>query len=83
MLCADGKPNGILFDALVRQFFFTQLAVSSGSRVNDQVFDVCHVCQQRENLQVVDKLVGFSDAAFYLKGKDGSAAIWEIPLNLF
>ena len=77
MFCADGQTNGVWLDTLLCQFFFIKLAVGRCSRMNHQTFNVSYVSKQRENLQIVDKLVCLGNAAFDFKSEDGSTAVWE------
>ena len=80
MLGADGQTDGVLIDLLLGQLRISQLAVGSGGRVDDEALDVGHVCQQGEDLQVVDELEGFLTAALDVEGEDGSAAVGEVLL---
>ena len=48
--------------------------------MDDQTLDVSHICQQREDLQVVDELECFLTAALDVEGEDGSAAVGEVLL---
>ena len=80
VLGADGQADGVLVDLLLGQLLIGQLAVSGGSRVDDQTLDVGHICQQREDLQVVDELECFLTAALDVEGEDGSAAVGEVLL---
>ena len=56
MLSADGQADGVLIDLLLGQLLIVQLAVGGGSRMDDQALYVCNVCQQGEDLQVVNEL---------------------------
>lgn len=69
MLSADGQADGVLIDLLLGQLFVIQLAVGGGSRVDDQTLHISNVCQQGEDLQVIDKLECFLAAALMLKVK--------------
>ena len=80
MLSADGQADGVLIDLLLGQLFVVQLAVGGGSRVDDQTLHISNVCQQGEDLQVIDKLECFLAAAFDVEGEDGCAAVGEILL---
>jgi hypothetical protein len=48
--------------------------------VDDQGFHVCHVGQERENLQRIDEPEGLVFPALDLKGENGAAAVFEISL---
>lgn len=74
----DGQADGVGLDALIQQLFFRQLAVGGGCRMDYQAFYVRYIGKEGENLQAVDKLVGFLHAAFDFNGKDGAAAIGEV-----
>ena len=78
MFRADGQPDGVGLDALIQQFFRAQLAVGGGSRMDHQTLYIRHIGKQGEDLQAVDKLMGFLHAALDLKGKDRAAATREI-----
>ena len=80
VLGADGQADGVLVDLLLGQLLIGQLAVSGGSRMDDQTLDVGHICQQREDLQVVDELECFLTTALDVEGEDGSAAVGEVLL---
>ena len=43
-------------DTLILQLLCGQLRVSGGCRMDDQALNVSNVCQQREDLQLVDEL---------------------------
>ena len=51
-----------------------------GGGVDHQALHVCHVGQQGEDLQVVDKRPGRFLPAPDLKGENGTAAPGEVPL---
>ena len=78
MFRADGKADRILEYIRISQFFFCQLTVGGGGRMDDKTFDIGHVGQQRENFQTVDKPESFCSPAFYPEGEDRCASIWEI-----
>lgn len=80
VLGADGQADGVLVDLLLGQLRIGQLAVGGGSRMDDQALDVGHICQQREDLQVVDELECFLTASLDVEGEDGSAAVGEVLL---
>ncbi len=56
VLGADGQADGVLVDLLLGQLLIVQLAVGGGCRVDDQTLHIRNVCQQREDLQVIDEL---------------------------
>ena len=72
MLGADGQTDGVLVDLLLGQLLIVQLAVGGGSRVDDQALHVSDVGQQREHLQVINKLEGLFTAALDVEGEDGA-----------
>lgn len=78
VLCADGQPDGAGLDALIQKFLVGELAVGGSRRVDDQTLDIGSIGKERENLQTVDKPVGFFHAALNLKGEDGAAVTREI-----
>ena len=80
VLGADGQADGVLIDLLLGQLLIVQLAVGGGGRVDDQTLHVCNVCQQGEDLQVVNELEGFFVATLDVEGEDGCAAVGEILL---
>ena len=65
---------------LIGQLLIVQLAVGGGSRVDDQTLHVSDVGQQREHLQVINKLEGLFTAALDVEGEDGSTAVGEVLL---
>ena len=69
VLGADGQADGVLVDLLLGQLLIGQLAVSGGSRMDDQTLDVGHICQQGEDLQVVDELECFLTASLDVEVK--------------
>ena len=78
MFRAYREPDGVGFDALVQQFFLGKLRMRRGSGMDHQAFHIRHICQQGENLKVIDKLPGFLLPALDLKCKDRSAAAREV-----
>ena len=80
VLGADGQADGVLIDLLLGPLLIIQLAVGGGGRVDDQTLHVRNVCQQGEDLQVVNELEGFFAAALDVEGEDGCAAVGEILL---
>ena len=67
-------------DTLILQFLCGQLRVSGGCRMDNQTLNVSNVCQQREDLQLVDKLECCFLAALDIKGEDGRTAVREVLL---
>ena len=67
-------------DTLILELLSGQLRVRGGSRVDDQALDVCNVCEQREDLELVDELERCILAALDVEGEDGSAAVREVLL---
>ena len=80
VLGADGEADGALVDVLVIQFFFGQLRVGRGGRVDDQALDVRDVREQREDGEVVDELPGLFLSALDVEGEDGGTALREVLL---
>ena len=54
-----------------------------GRRVDDQRLHICHICQQGEQLQIVDELLRGLCVALDLKGEDRAAAVREVFLIQF
>ena len=80
MLGADGKADGRRGDALIEQLFLSQLGMRRGCRMDDQRLHVRDVCQQRENLQIVNKpKCGFLPALDFER-EDARAAVREVAL---
>ena len=67
-------------DTLILQLLCGQLRVSGGCRMDDQALNVSNICQQREDLQLVDKLECCFLAALDIKGEDGRTAVREVLL---
>lgn len=80
VLGSDGKANGILPDALICQFFRSELAVRGGRGVNDKALDIGYIGKQRENFQAVNKCMCLRYTALDLKSEDRRAAVREIFL---
>ena len=80
MLRTDRQPDRIRLNPLIRKFFLRKLTVSRGRRVDDQALHIGNIGKQREDLQTVNKLMGFLHAAPDLKCKDLAASIREISL---
>ena len=78
LLNADRQPDRVGSDSLLRQLFLRTLAVGSGSRMDHQGFYVCHIGQQGEDRQIVDKGPRLSFSSLNLKGKDGASALGKI-----
>ena len=70
MLGSNGKPNGVGFDSRGEQFFAAELGMSCGRRMNHQRFDVRHIGQQGEQLQMVNKPLRLLCAALDFKGEN-------------
>ena len=70
VLGTDGQADGVLIDLLFGQLLIVQLAVGGGGRMDDQALHVCNVCQQGEDLQVVNELEGFLAATLDVEGED-------------
>ena len=80
MLRADGKADGALGDALVKELFFGELGVGGGGRMNDQTLHVGNIGQQGEDLQAVDEAERRLFSAGNLKCEDAGAAVREVLL---
>ena len=80
MLRADRQTDGVLKDALLRQLLRAELGMGGGSGVDDKALDVRDVCEQRDDLEIVDESPRLFPAAFDLKGEDRRAAVGEILL---
>lgn len=78
MLGTDRQSDGRLRDILLRKLCLAQLRVGCRRWMDDQRFDVCHVCQKREDRKIVDEAECLVLAALDLKGEDARAAAWEI-----
>ena len=75
---ADGKANGVRFDTLVQQLFICQLTVGGCIGMDDQGLDIRHIGQQRENGQIVDKLLRRLTVSLNLKGEDAPSPVREV-----
>ena len=80
VLGSNGKTDGIRLNALIQQLLFGALAVGCGCRMDNQRLYVCNICQQREDLQVVDEFLCLRSVALDLKGENGAAAVREVLL---
>ena len=77
---ANGKADSRRRDALIGQFGFGELGMRSRGRVDYEALNVCHVCQQGEDLKVVDELPSCFLAAFDFEREDGSSSVGEVLL---
>ena len=48
--------------------------------MDDEALDVCDICEEREELQMIDECESFLLATLYLKCEDGGTAIREVFL---
>ena len=80
MLGSDGETDGSLGDTLIQQLFLGKLGMGGGCRMDHQTLHICHICQQGENAQIIDKLPCCVLAALDLEGEDGCSAVREILL---
>ena len=70
VLGSNGEPDGVGLDTLVQQLLLRELGVSGGCGMDHQALDVCHVCKQREDLQMIDEVPCFLLSALNFKGED-------------
>lgn len=78
MLCSDRKADSILLNSLIGKLFIGQLGMCGRCRMNNQALHICYVSKKGEDLQIVDKLMGFCLTTLDFKGKDRSSAIREV-----
>lgn len=78
MLCPDRETDRIWADTLIGQLLLGALTMRRCGWVDDKRFDIRYVCQQGEQLQIVDKVHSSPCIAFDFKGKNRAAAIWKI-----
>ena len=78
LLDTDGETDRVGLDPLLQQFFLGALAVSGGSRMNNQRLHICYICQQREDCQVIDELLCRLRIPFNLEGENGTAAVRQV-----
>ena len=83
IFCTNRKTDCIWFDTLVKKFFFCALAVCCCSRVDNQRFNICYVCKQREQFQVINEVFCFLCITLDLKCEDRTAAVREVFLIKF
>ena len=55
VLCTDRKTDGVVKNLLLVELLLRQLRVGGGLGVNHQGLYICHIGQQREDLQRIDK----------------------------
>ena len=67
-------------DVLFFQLLWGELGMGGGGWMDDQTFHISHIGKEGENVQMVNEGVRFLFTANYIKGKNGAAALWEIPL---
>lgn len=73
VLRTDRKTDGVVKNLLLVKLLRRQLGVGGGLGVDHQGLYICHIGQQREDLQRVDKGLCLFFAAFDVKGEDGTA----------
>ena len=78
VLCTDRKTDGVVKNLLLVELLLRQLRVGGGLGVDHQGLYICHIGQQREDLQRVDKGLCLFFAALDVKGEDGTGAVGEI-----
>ena len=79
MFGADGQADRCLRDALIEQLLIGQLGVGCRRGVNDERLDICDICEQGEDFEVVDEGMCFLLTALDLKGEDAAAADPDDP----
>ena len=77
---ADRKTDSVGLDTLLLQLFLVELCVCCCCGVDNERLGVSNICQQREDLQVVDELFSLGNAALDLECEDRTAAVGEILL---
>ena len=80
MLCADRKSDSIWLDTLICKFCFVKLCVCCWCWVDNQWLNVCYVCKEWEEFQVVDEVLSCLCVALYLECEDRTTAVREILL---
>ena len=70
----DREPDGVLPDALLEKLLLTQLGMRRAGRMDHKRFHIRDICKEREDRQIVDKLLCGPGISLYFKGKDGAAA---------
>ena len=69
VLCTDRKTDRVVKNLLLVKLLLRQLRVGGGLGVNHQGLYICHIGQQREQVQIVDE-----DASRILSALDISSA---------
>ncbi len=80
MLDTDAETYGRWSNVLLGKFLWRALAVSGGIWMDNQRLDICHIGQEREELQVVDKGPSLFLTAIDLYGEDRAGSLWEVLL---
>ena len=70
MLCAYTQSYSRRRDVLLGKFLWRHLRVGGSSRMYGKTLHICHIGEQRENLQMVDELPCGFLASLYLEGED-------------
>ena len=55
MLRADREPYRARIDSAFLQFFLVELGMRRACGMNDERFQICHICQQGEDVEPVDE----------------------------
>lgn len=78
MFRPDREAHGIRFYALCFQLFLSTLAMCRSRRVYHKGLHIGYICQQREQLQSIDEILGILKITFYVEGEDRAASVREI-----
>ena len=80
MLCTDGQTDRGRCDACIQEFFFRQLGVCRGSRVDNQRLDVSNVSQEREQFEILSELSCLISCSLQFESEDRTCALREVAV---
>ena len=80
MLRPDRETDRVLSDPLSQKLLFRELRVGRRRGMDHKALHIRHICQKREDLQVIDELPGLFLSSLDLKCENGCSAVREIPL---
>ncbi len=78
MLSTDREADSSGLDTLLFEFLLSELRMGSRSGVDNEGLNVSHISEEREDSEVIDKLLSIVLRALYIEGKDTAAAVGEV-----
>ena len=82
VFCTDRKPNGVRMNAACQQFFFVQLRMGCGCRMDHQALNISNICQQGEEFQTFGELLCLFCIALNRKGENRTCTVREVLVKI-